>query len=106
MVKAEFWAVQKYNAQLRTQLMLASTNREIRDDVVLKRMVARAGRRLKVTGDSTTVARQIVIDIGYYLFCHHYKMPRAAYDLLEVAQQIDAGHQTAAHIVEMPTPKK
>ncbi|WP_318765719.1 hypothetical protein [Lactiplantibacillus carotarum] len=106
MVKAEFWVEQKHTAQLKTQLMLASTNRELREDVVLKRLVARAGHRLKLTGDSATVARQVAVDLGYYLFCHQYRMPRAAYDLLGVAQSIDAYHVVTTHLVELPAPKK
>ncbi|RRK11524.1 hypothetical protein D1831_02205 [Lactiplantibacillus garii] len=106
MVKAEFWATQKYNTQLRTQLMLASANHEIQEDVVLKRLVARAGHRLKVRGDSSTVARQVIIDLGYYLFCHQYNMPRAAYELLAVAQRIDAEQRTRTRIIEMTTSKK
>jgi len=43
---------------------------------------------LQLTGDSAAVARQIGVDLGYYLFCHEYEMPRAAYDLLAVAQLV------------------
>lgn len=106
MVKAKFWETRANNTQLKTQLMLASANQEIREDVVLKRLVTRAGHRLKVSGDSVTVSRQIAVDLGYYLFCHHYRMPRAAYDLLAVAQAIDANQRASARVVEFSSSKQ
>lgn len=88
MVNAELRVRAEQSARLRSQLMLASANVEIRQDPVLQRLVRRAGHRLQLTGDSAAVARQIGIDLGYYLFCHEYQMPRAAYDLLAVTQLV------------------
>lgn len=105
MVKAELWLSEQQAAQLKMQLMLASTNHEIRTDRVLHRLVIRAGRRVRQGTPSPAVARQIVVDLGYYLLCHGYEMPRAAYDLLAVAEQIDAHHRTQAKIVQLPRPK-
>ncbi|AVK60845.1 hypothetical protein C5Z25_03350 [Lactobacillus sp. CBA3605] len=83
----------KYQAgdRLKMQLMLADANLEIQTDQVLQRLVRRASRRLNLTGASQTVAHQIAVDLGYYLFCHQYQMPRAAYDLLAVAEQTLTG---------------
>jgi len=88
MVNAELRVRAEQSARLRSQLMLASANVEIRRDPVLQRLVRRAGHRLQLTGDSVAVARQIGVDLGYYLFCHEYQMPRAAYDLLAVTQLV------------------
>ncbi|AVK63446.1 hypothetical protein C5Z26_04720 [Lactobacillus sp. CBA3606] len=83
----------KYQAgdRLKIQLILAAANLEIQTDQVLQRLVRRASRRLNLTGASQPVAHQIAVELGYYLFCHQYQMPRAAYDLLAVAEQTLTG---------------
>ncbi|MFC6182140.1 hypothetical protein [Lactiplantibacillus daowaiensis] len=72
--------------QLRSQLILTATKPTIQADVVLKRLVQRALRQLQRYGDAKATADQVARELGYYLFCHQYQMPRAAYDLLVVAQ--------------------
>jgi len=87
-VKGDLRVNAEQSARLRSQLILASAAPEIRRDPVLQRLVRRAGHQLQLTGDGAAVARQIGIDLGYYLFCHDYQMPRAAYNLLAVTQLI------------------
>lgn len=74
--------------QLRAQLVLAATKPDIQADIALKRLVQRGLRRLQASGNAVVTAEQVARDLGYYLFCHHYTMPRAAYELLAVAQTI------------------
>lgn len=100
-VKAELRLKAVQSAQLRSQLMLASAAPEIRQNPVLQRLVRRAGHRLKLTGDSVAVARQIGIDLGYYLFCHDYQMPRAAYDLLAVTQLVATTPRQPGQLVSL-----
>lgn len=100
MVKADFWANQREATQLKNQLILTGNHATVRRDPVMRGLVTRAGQRLKLTGNGATVAHQVVIDLGYYLFCHHYQMPRAAFDLLVVAQGIDAAHQDDVQMIE------
>ena len=94
------------NERLSAQLALASMAIEIRSDVVLTRLVARARRRLNRSGDSIAIAHQIAVDLGYYLVCHQYKMPRAAYDLLAVAYEVSVATPTRATIIQLPSRKK
>lgn len=101
MGKAERWDGQWQMTQLKIQLMLTSNNQLVRTNPVLERLVARAGRRLKESHDSVTVARQIVIDLGYYLGCHHNQLPPAARDLLAVAVQIDVEHDHRAPVIKL-----
>lgn len=91
------------NERLSAQLALASMAIEIRSDVVLTRLVARARRRLNSSG---AIAHQIAVDLGYYLVCHQYKMPRAAYDLLAVAYEVSVETPTRATIIQLPSRKK
>ena len=88
--------------RLRTQLVLASMAIEIRSNVVLTRLVARARQRLRRGGDQVTIAHQIAVDLGYYLMCHQYEMPRAAYDLLAVAYEISTVPIGQATIIALP----
>ncbi|ETY73616.1 hypothetical protein [Lactiplantibacillus fabifermentans] len=99
MVKAALQINQQNHARLQAQLMLTSSQPAIRKNVVLQRLIVRAGHRLQQGHDTGVVARQIAVDLGYYLFCHNYQMPRAAYDLLAVVQTIDASQPKTASII-------
>ncbi|ASG80780.1 hypothetical protein GA516_05070 [Lactobacillus pentosus] len=101
MAKAKARASQP-RERLAAQLALASMTIDVRSNVVLARLVARAQQRLNQSGDPVAVAHQIGVDLGYYLLCHDYDMPRAAYDLLAVAYQISATKTSKATIIAMP----
>lgn len=93
------------NERLSTQLALANRATEIRNDVVLAKLVARARQRLNHSGDSVVIAHQIAVDLGYYLVCHQYEMPRAAYDLLAIAYEVSVEVPEIATIIELPQRK-
>lgn len=93
------------NERLSAQLVLAKRAAEIRNDIVLAKLVARARQRLNHSGDSVVIAHQIAVDLGYYLVCHQYEMPRAAYDLLAIAYEVSVDVPEAATIIELPQRK-
>ncbi|MFB9770262.1 bacteriocin immunity protein [Lactiplantibacillus modestisalitolerans] len=101
MAKADFWVSQQQKTQLKTQLILTRNDQAIRSDVGLNRLVLRAGQRLAQQEDYLVVARHLVVDLGYYLFCHDYQMPRAAHDLLAIACQIDIGQPTGGPVIQL-----
>jgi len=101
--KAKLRVNAEQSARLRSQLMLASSQQAIRQDQVLLRLVRRASHRLQFTGDSGAVARQIGVDIGYYLFCHEYQMPREAYELLAVAQLVATDQTLSSQLISLPS---
>jgi len=105
MVKAELKGIRR-NDRLGAQLALASTKSEIRTNAVLARVVTSAHQRLKRDGDATGTAQQLAIDLGYYLFCHDYQMPRAAYDLLAVACEINVATTVSTRVVQLPKAKE
>jgi len=93
---------QRQRAQLQEQLMLAAANPAIQADGRLRRLVRRARLQLHRSDDVDVVAYQIAVDLGYYLFCHQYELPRAGYDLLAVVQSIHAHRLQPGSLVGLP----
>ena len=101
MARAELKEAQR-NDRLGAQLALASTKLEIRTNAVLTRLVASARQRLQRDGDAAGTAQQLAVDLGYYLFCNDYQMPRAAYDLLAVACEVNLSTTENTRVIRLP----